>query len=170
MKYSDNDIIIYFRNLIYTSRKNEINSKISSLSVYLRMKRTNDIDVLKSELTNTTEWNHYRALYNFSPKKYLSDLLVRYNIDFLIVTFNYFNRIIGSKTILNSKEDLLNYFKSSKRYFRKVCRFFKSKMDRILTDIQKYDFNEILEFKEISYSIRESNLDILLFPDYLDYI
>ena len=168
--YNDIDIIIYFRNLIYTSRRNEINSKISSLSVYLRMKRTNDINILKNELDNTTEWNHYKALYNFSPKKYLSDLLRRYNIDFLLTTFNYLNKIIGSKTVLSTKNDILNYFKRNKRYFRKVCKILKYRIDKILNDIKNYNFDKIMEFNEIGYSIRENNLDILLFPEYLDYI
>jgi hypothetical protein len=167
----DSDIIVYFRDLIYTSRKQELNAKVSSLSIYLKMKRTNDLNLIKSDIINTTEWNHYKALYNFNPNKYLQDLLKRYSEEFLFVTFNYFNRIIGSKTRINSLSDLKNYFMSTKRYFRKVCKEYRYKIDKIIHDIHIYDFDAIREcYNEIGYSMREDNIDNLLYPDYLDYI
>ena len=167
----DSDIIIYFRDLIYTSRKQEVNAKVSSLSVYLRLKKTNDLSEIKSFITNTTEWNHYIALYDFNPDKYLSDLLKRYDKEFLFITFNYLNKVIGSKTRINSLDNLISYFKNSKRYFRKVCKEYKYKLDKIIYDIHQHDFKEIRECDDkIGYSMRENNIETLLYPDYLDYI
>ena len=167
----DSDIIVYFRDLIYTSRKQEVNAKVSSLSIYLRLKRTNDLNQIKSDIFNTNEWNHYMALYNFNPKRYLSDLLKRYNKEFLFVTFNYLNKVIGSKTKINSLSDLSNYFISSKRYFRKVCKEYRYKIDKIIHDTNIYDFSGVREgYNKIGYSMREDNIETLLYPDYLDYI
>ena len=167
----DSDIIVYFRDLIYTSRKQEVNAKVASLSVYLRLKKTNDLKQIKSDITNTTEWNHYLALYNFNPKKYLSDLLKRYDKEFLFVTFNYLNRVIGSKTQIKSLDDIINYFQSTKRYFRKVCKEYRYKLDKITYDIHTYNFKNIRECNdEIVYSMRDDNIDTLLYPNYLEYI
>jgi hypothetical protein len=167
----DSDIIVYFRDLIYTSRKHEINAKVSSLSIYLRLKRTNDLKQIKSDIIGTTEWNHYQALYNFNPKIYLTDLLKRYNKEFLFVAFNYLNKVIGSKTRINSLSDLSSYFTNTKRYFRKVCKEYRYKIDKIIHDIHIYNFNGIREeYNKIGYSMREDNIDTLLYPDYLNYI
>lgn len=160
----DSDIIVYFRDLIYTSRKQEVNAKVSSLSIYLKLKRTNDLNLIKSDIFNTTEWNHYKALFDFNPDKYLQDLLKRYSEEFLFVTFNYFNRIIGSKTRINSLSDLKNYFISAKRYFRKVCKEYRYKIDKIIHDIHIYDFDAIREeYNEIGYSMREDNIESIIY-------
>ena len=171
--YDEQEILMYFRYLLYTSLYQEINSKVASTSIYLRQLRTNDINILMNELKKSTEWKHYESLYNFEPNKYFKDILEKYDEDFVFATFNYLNKIMSIKTIINNKEELLNYFKNTKRYFRKICKIYKTKLFKIVHDVSIYKFenNEYLfeYFGKIEYSNRDSNLEILLYPDYKDY-
>lgn len=167
--YSDEILILYFRDLFYNSLKHEINAKISSLCIYLDSLNTKNKNALLNELYQTTEWYNYNSLYDFNPKKYLSDLLLTYDLEVILTIFNYFNKLMGIKTKMNSEEDILNYFNNTKRYFRSVCKKFKHKVFRYINFITSDDdILNVNEDKRIEINWREINLD-MLFPDYLEF-
>jgi hypothetical protein len=169
--YSGEEMISYFRNLFYVSLKHEISAKVASLCIYLDSLGIKNKDQLIKELGKTTEWSQYQSLYNFNPVKYLTSLLVKYDIELILVIFNSFNKIMGIKTKLNNKSDILNYFKKTKRYFRSVCKSYKHKVLRYINDISETTNEEVLninEDKEIKIDWRSISLNILL-PEYLEF-
>ena len=131
----DENKLIYFRNLFYTSLPHEIRSKVASLGFFLKSLSTNDKEEILNKLKETTEWKHYQSLYNFNPKKYLHDLLLDFNIDILIISFNYFNKLMSIETEIKNETDLLNYFKNTKRYFRTVCKSYNKKISKIINHV-----------------------------------
>ena len=176
-------LIRYFRDIFYASLPHEIRSNLSSLGIFLIGLRSKDEKYLRDELKKTTEWSRYKAISEFNPKNYLIDLLNRYDLDFIINSFNIFNKVleISANPIVN-KEQLLRYFNNWKRYFSDISKKYKSKIDSKIKDVIKNDENEygieIYEDKILKYSdylkddisnSREVKLDELLKIDYLKY-
>lgn len=176
-------LIRYFRDIFYASLPHEIRSNLSSLGIFLIGLRSKDEKYLRDELKKTTEWSRYKAISEFNPKNYLIDLLNRYDLDFIINSFNIFNKVleISANPIVN-KEQLLSYFNNWKRYFSDISKKYKSKIDSKIKDVIKNDKNEygteIYEDKILKYSdylkddisnSREVKLDELLKIDYLKY-
>lgn len=176
-------LIRYFRDIFYASLPHEIRSNLSSLGIFLIGLRSKDEKYLRDELKKTTEWSRYKAISEFNPKNYLIDLLNRYDLDFIINSFNIFNKVleISANPIVN-KEQLLRYFNNWKRYFSDISKKYKSKIDSKIKDVIKNDENEygieIYEDKVLKYSdylkddisnSREVKLDELLKIDYLKY-
>lgn len=176
-------LIKYFRDIFYASLQHEIRSNLSSLGIFLIGLRSKDEKYLRDELKKTTEWSRYKAISEFNPKNYLIDLLNRYDLDFIINSFNTFNQVleISANPIVN-KEQLLRYFNNWKRYFSHISKKYKSKIDSKIKDVIENDENEygteIYEDKILKYSdylqddisnSREVKLDELLKIDYLSY-
>jgi hypothetical protein len=176
-------LIRYFRDIFYASLPHEIRSNLSSLGIFLIGLRSKDEKYLRDELKKTTEWSRYKAISEFNPKNYLIDLLNRYDLDFIINSFNIFNKVleISANPIVN-KEQLLRYFNNWKRYFSDISKKYKSKIDSKIKNVIKNDENEygieIYEDKILKYSdylkddisnSREVKLDELLKIDYLKY-
>ncbi len=173
--YEGFDKIIYFRNLFYTSLPHEIRSKVSSIGIYLGTLSTNNKDEIVNRLEELTEWNHYLSLKNFNPVKYLEDLLNEFSEDVLVTTFNYFNKLMYIDRRISNKEDILMYFKKTKKYFDIVFDRYGKKIFKIVNKLSNsVDNSEVLEKWSdsiISYgdfSIRRNNIieDILYDIDY----
>lgn len=177
-------LIRYFRDIFYSSSPHEIRANLSSLEVFLFGLMSNNEKYIRCELEKTTEWSRYKAISEFNPDIFLKDLLEKYSLGFLLRIFNLFNKILEIKSnSLNDENDLVKYFKNWKRYFSKVSKKYKHKIDIKIREIvnKNMDSNEygveiyedrLLKYddyvKDIQYS-REIKIDDILKIDYQDY-
>jgi len=173
--YTDNlKLIKYFRDLYYISLPHEIRAKISSLNVYLKRLNIRNEEELIEELKKTTEWSNYLTLYNFDVNRYYNDLIKNIPNNLLFILFNLFNKIMEIKTNINTKEDLLNYLKNTKRYFKKVCKNYKQKMLKSVKSIVEsipegstdpYENVRVIKYENYVNEMMEDKIDI----NYLDF-
>jgi hypothetical protein len=177
-------LIQYFRDIFYASLPHEIRANLSSLEVFLIGLMSNDESYLRSELEKTTEWSRYKAISDFNPDLFLKDLIMKYNLNFVLRAFNLFNKVLDIKSKkINNYDDLNKYFKNWKRYFSDISKKYKHKIDSKIKEIVNKDTNndkygiEIYEDKILKYNDylnnkqnnREIKLDELLKIDYKDY-
>ena len=182
-KAINNGLIRYFRDIYYNALPHEIRANISSLEVFLVGFQSKDEEYIRRELQSTSEWNRYQAISSFDPDIYINDLINRYGLSFTIRSFNLFNKILKINININSEDDLTRYFKKWKKYFTKISKEYKSKIDSMIKDLLKDDTDSryVLEqhddrilkysdyFDDVSYS-RDIILDEILKIDYLDYL
>lgn len=176
-------LIRYFCDIYYNSLPHEIRVNISSLEVFLIGLQSNDKEYIKRELESTTEWSRFSAISNFDPDVYTNDLIDKYGTSFTIRSFNLFNNILKIDLNIKNENDLIKYFRKWKKYFIKISKEYKSKIDSIIKDLpsDKVDVRYVLEqnddrilkysdyLHDISYD-RDVILDEILKIDYLDYL
>lgn len=175
-------LIRYFRDIYYATLPHEIRANLSSLEVFLIGLMSKDEKYLRDKLEKTTEWSRFKAISEFNVELFLNDMLLNYDLSFILNVFNIFNKILEIKFNLSTYEDLVRYFQNWKKYFLDVSKKYKSKIDNKIKHIIESDKNEygieiyedkILKYSDylkddISYS-REVKLDELLKIDYLSY-
>ena len=164
MSYST---IRYFKDLFYLSLPYEIRARITSLHFHLLSLRSNNEDILLKELKDTKEWKYFKMLENFDIDKYYNLLLKEMDIDSAINIFNFFNEKLKINFKIDTKDDLLNYFNSSKKYFNKIANYYKKKINKIIKDLTNETFEYIhhdrhlLSFEELmELKITEKEKDI----------
>jgi hypothetical protein len=179
----NNGLIRYFRDIYYSALTHEIRANISSLEVFLFGLQSKDEEYIRRELISTSEYNRYHNISSFDPEIYINDLMNKYGLSFIIRSFNLFNKILNINININNKDDLNRYFKKWKKYFTKISKEYKSKIDSMIKDLLKDDTDSryVLEqhddrifkysdyFDDVSYN-RDIILDEILKIDYLDYL
>ena len=181
LKLNNHRLVEYFRDIFYASLSHEIRAIVSSIEVLLIGLDTKDEDILRQELSKTTEWSRYKALCDFDPVVYVDDIIKEFNLDFVIRVFNLFNKMIDNKISIKNRDDLDRYFRNWKNYFTDVSEKCGIKIDNKIKEVVNgvSDDTYLLEVNDdkiISYSnyLKESNnrdtkLYELLYPDYRKY-
>lgn len=175
-------LIRYFRDIFYSSLPHEIRSNLSSLHILLIGLKSKDENYLRSKLEKTSEWSRYKAISEFNPEKYLTDLLNNYDLEFVINSFNLFNKVLEIKfKPIESKENLLKYFNNWKKYFIEISNKYEYKINKKIKDVIESNDDEygteIYEDKILKYSDylndnqynRDLKLSKLLNIDYKNY-
>lgn len=169
--------IEYFRDIYYISLPHEIRATISSIEIFLISLFTKDINILKSELGKTTEWNRYESIRDFDPNKISISLINDYKYNNVIRMLNIFNKINKINFILKNESDIFKYFQGWKKYLNKVSKNMLHKIERKLKEIanKSNDDSEIYETHHdrniVSYDDyqrklrRQRNLDDILSLD-----
>jgi hypothetical protein len=175
-------LIRYFRDIFYSSLSHEIRSNLSSLHIILIGLKSKDESYLRSMIEKTSEWSRYKAISEFNPKGYLTDLINNYDLEFVINSFNLFNNVLEIKfKTIESKEDLLKYFNNWKKYFIEISNKYEYKINKKISDVIESDSDEygteIYEDKILKYcdylNDNQHNRDLkiskLLNIDYRNY-
>ena len=174
--------IEYFRDIFYISLPHEVRATISSIEIFLISLFTKDIDILKTELKKTTEWNRYESIRDFDPDMISTSLINDYNSNNVIRMLNIFNKINNIDFLLKTESDILRYFKGWKKYLSSVSKKMYDKIEKKIIEISNREISdaEIYETHEdkniLSYEDyrnngrRERNLSDLLFPDINDFL
>lgn len=173
-----NSFIGYFRHLYYISLPHEVRATLSSIEIYLVYISTNlmtkDINILKHNLEQTTEWGRYKEILNFDADSYYHKIINDFGIENSIRMFSIFNKVNNIKFKINTDDDLKIYFKGWEKYFQKVSKEMKKKIDRKISDIiiddEVIDYYEthtdrIFTYDSFNKLNRNEKLEILLFPD-----
>ncbi len=122
----------YFTNLFKSSLPDEIHIKINFLRRYLSTLKEDVHNhypscdkLILSKLKITLEWKNYQDLFNFNAIKFFNRLEKTTK---MLNNFNFFNKEMYINLNINNEEDLLNYLKITKKYFKKVCESFRYKV------------------------------------------
>ena len=175
LNYYNDKSILYFRDIFYLSLPQEVRATVSSIRIFLH---GIDKNLLLQNLKSTNEWKNSQNLKNFKYKEYLDDLKLTHNIDDIIFSFLYFNKIMNIKYQIRYESDLLEYLNKMCVYFHHVGENIEKKLLNLVSDITLYEDKgiHIDTFEDFSYENylnnktynRERNLETLL--EYIEYI
>lgn len=173
----------YFRDIFYISLPHEVRATISSIEIFLISLFTKDVNILKTELEKTTEWNRYESIRDFDPYKISSNLIADYKSNNVIRMLNVFNKINNINFQLKVESDIFRYFKGWKKYLKRVSKKMYSKIEKKIIEIsnnrETYDgeiYETHIDKMILSYEDyrkngrREKNLADILFPDINDFL
>lgn len=156
-------LIRYFRDIFYSSLSHEIRSNLSSLHILLIGLKSKDEKYLRSMLEKTSEWSRYKSISEFNPEQYLFDLLNNYDLDFILNSFNLFNKVLEIKyKPIQNKENLIKYFNNWKRYFIDISNKYEYKINKKI--------KEVIESEDDEYGTEIYEDKILKYSDYLNDI
>ena len=134
------DILSYFRYIVYLTLDNELNYRVSQTYNYLDQTKIKDIELLSTSLKNSSGWKKMNIINNFNYKKYTEDIIENIGLDFSLYLINEFNvELINNNVkipteLINSKEDLLKYFKYWDKKFKYKNRKHKEKLLKLLNN------------------------------------
>ena len=112
-------------------------------------------------LEKTSEWSRYRSISEFNPEQYLFDLLNNYDLDFILNSFNLFNKVLEIKyKPIQNKENLIKYFNNWKRYFIDISNKYEFKINKKI--------KEVIESEDDEYGTEIYEDKILKYSDYLN--
>jgi hypothetical protein len=177
--------IIYFRDMLYLSLPQELNTRVSSIYIYLSMKSMSNIskDDLIKMLEGTNEWLNYLNLLNFSSNQLTLGLINNFkeNMNFLYFIFNELNKSLNIDYRIESIEDIKSYLSKINKMFKNSANKYKNKLMRVVDRVYE-EMNKKLEYfthdpgnvdyeeyiKEDKQKMRSKKLETLL--EYSDFI
>lgn len=141
--------IHYFRDILYLSLPQEINSRVSSLYRYLlgksKMNYTKEeiIEILKE----TKEWQNYLNLVEFSPSVLINSLNNTFSDDynFLFFIFNELNLNLGISFKIKNIDDLEKYLNKTNKMIKGQADKYKKKIFKVVDRVYE-ELNESIEY------------------------